>query len=352
VKGLREGESRGGSALAGRVRSGDRLALARSLTLIENQTQDGLEALAALYPLTGKAHIIGVTGAPGTGKSTLVNELARAFRRIPPEGRAKATTVAIVAVDPSSPFSGGAILGDRIRMRDLAGDSGVFIRSMASRGALGGLARGTAGVVEALDAAGFDKILIETVGAGQAEVDIARTAQTTLVVAAPGLGDDIQALKAGILEIADILVVNKADLPGAENTQRALRAALEMGRAPDPMATHGTDPNHPTARESAVDSWAVPVLATVATQGEGIDELVEAINDHRENLIDTGELVKRERARVRAEMQMLLRDLLAERFLERESDARFEAALERVLTRAVDPRQAVAQLVLETEAEA
>src|SRR5512137_2285415 len=199
------------------VLRGDRLALARLLTQVENQTLDGRLALEALFPHSGKAHLIGVTGAPGTGKSTLVNRLALFFR-----GQNK--RVAVVAVDPSSPFTGGAVLGDRVRMRDLAGDPGVFIRAMASRGSLGGLAQSTANMARVFDAAGFDKVIIETVGAGQSEVDIARLAHTTLVVEAPGLGDDIQAIKAGILEIADVLVVNKADRPGADQTEKALRA--------------------------------------------------------------------------------------------------------------------------------
>ena len=208
--------------LAAAVLQGDRLALARLLTHVENDTADGRAALRALFPRTGKAHLIGVTGAPGTGKSSLVNRLALYFRE-------HHKRVAIAAVDPSSPFTGGAVLGDRVRMKDLSGDADVFIRSMASRGALGGLARTTAGIVQAFDAAGYEIILIETVGAGQGEVDIARLAHTTLVVEAPGLGDDIQAIKAGILEIADILVVNKADRPGVENTEKALRSVLELG---------------------------------------------------------------------------------------------------------------------------
>lgn len=350
---MRATDTHGGTALAGRAIAGDRLALARLLTLIENQTQAGLDGLAALYPHTGKAHVVGITGAPGTGKSTLVNELARVLRGgISRDETASAPTVAIVAVDPSSPFSGGAILGDRIRMRGLSGDPGVFIRSMASRGALGGLARGTAGVVQALDAAGFDKILIETVGAGQAEVDIARAAHTTLVVAAPGLGDDVQALKAGILEIADILVVNKADLPGADSTQNALRAALMMANSDVGGSAlaghHATVEEQPTVREG----WAIPILATAAVSGDGIVALAEAVEDHRGYLIDSGELAQRQRARVRAEMQALLRDLLAERFLIALSEARFEEALDEVMARSIDPHRAVSQLVLEAQAEA
>ena len=196
------------SELAKAVLDGQRLALARLLTQVENDTPEGREALNELFPHTGKAHLVGVTGAPGTGKSSLVSQLVRAFRQ--QQDDKDPVQVAVVAVDPTSPFTGGALLGDRVRMRDLSGDPGVFIRSMASRGALGGLAQRTAAVVQVLDAGGFDVIFIETVGAGQSEVDIARLALTTLVVEAPGTGDDIQASKAGILEIADILVVNKA----------------------------------------------------------------------------------------------------------------------------------------------
>ncbi|RME44449.1 MAG: methylmalonyl Co-A mutase-associated GTPase MeaB, partial [Caldilineae bacterium] len=199
-----------------------RRAIARLITYIENEDPQAQPILADLYPHTGRAHLIGITGAPGTGKSSLVNELAKAYRR-------QEQTVAVLAVDPTSPFSGGAILGDRIRMRDLAGDPGIFIRSMASRGSLGGLARAAHDAIKVLDAAGFDIILIETVGAGQGEVEIARTAHTVLVVEAPGLGDDIQAIKAGILEIADVFVVNKADRPGANKTAAALKTMLELG---------------------------------------------------------------------------------------------------------------------------
>ena len=199
---------------------------------------------------------MGITGAPGTGKSSLANQLAQAFRRLPDQTPAR--KVAVLAVDPSSPFSGGALLGDRLRMKDVSGDPGVFIRSMASRGAVGGLARATLGMAQVLDAAGFDMILIETVGAGQSEVDIVRLAHSVLVVDAPGLGDDIQAIKAGILEIADILVVNKADLPGAENTLRALRGMLEMAYPDEPAGAAG----------------GPPLLRATATTGEGIDEVV------------------------------------------------------------------------------
>ena len=205
------------------VLNGDRLALSRLLTQVENDAPEGRAALVELFPHTGKAHLIGVTGAPGTGKSSLVNQLALYYRKT------ENKRVAIVAVDPSSPFTGGAVLGDRVRMRDLAGDTGVFIRSMATRGSLGGLAQSTANMVQVFDAAGFDVIIIETVGAGQSEVDVARLAHTTLVVEAPGLGDDIQAIKAGILEIADILVVNKADRPGVENDREGIEVHAGTG---------------------------------------------------------------------------------------------------------------------------
>jgi LAO/AO transport system kinase len=200
--------------------NGNRYALARLISQVEDDGVDARAALTALYPHTGTAHLVGVTGPPGSGKSTLVNEFAK-------ELRAQGITVGIIAVDPTSPFTGGALLGDRVRMRDLAGDPGVFIRSMATRGSLGGLAQATSDVIKVLDAAGFDMILVETVGAGQAEVDIASTTHTTVVLEAPGMGDEVQALKAGLMEIADILVVNKADHAGADRTARALEMVID-----------------------------------------------------------------------------------------------------------------------------
>jgi LAO/AO transport system kinase len=327
------------------VLSGDRLALARLLTRVENEDPAGLKALAKLYPHTGGAYRLGITGPPGTGKSTLVNQLALLFRRgLPQEGEKAACapcTVGIVAVDPSSPFSGGAFLGDRIRMRDLSGDAGIFIRSMATRGALGGLARATADLLSVLDAAGFEMLLIETVGAGQAEVDIARMAHTTIVVDAPGLGDDVQAVKAGLLEIADIVVVNKADLPSAQNTLRALRAALALS-PPKQLTPPGGKNN---ARQTADHTWQVPVLSTVATQGEGIQELTRAVLRHRELLGVSGEMAAKELERLKSEMQTLLGAHLLERFLHEAGEKEFSAALHRVVARKISPRQAVVDLV-------
>jgi LAO/AO transport system kinase len=324
------------------IRAGDRRALARLLTRIENGAPEAAAALARLFPATGQAHLIGITGPPGSGKSSLVNELAKTFRRAD-------QTVAIIAVDPSSPFTGGAILGDRIRMRDLSGDPGVFIRSMASRGSLGGLARATGEVVTAFDAAGFNKVLIETVGAGQAEVDIARAAHTTLVIEAPGLGDDVQAIKAGILEIADVLVVNKADQPNAENTLRALRASLDLAH---PTARLWVDhsghhaPSHPPP-ETPTDTtlWIPPILPTVAVQGQGLAELAEAIDKHRWYLQTTGELERRVRERLTHELDSRLRETLLQRLMAQVGNGPWAALVNRLMARELDPTTAAHELV-------
>ncbi|MCX8061514.1 MAG: methylmalonyl Co-A mutase-associated GTPase MeaB [Anaerolineales bacterium] len=312
------------------VLQGNRLALARLLTQVENETQQGLEALNRLYPYTGKAHIVGVTGAPGTGKSSLVNQLIYALRH-PPPGQ-KPLRVAVVAVDPSSPFSGGAILGDRVRMRDVAGDADVFIRSSASRGALGGVAASTANLVQVFDAAGFELIFIETVGAGQAEVDIAHLAHTVIVVEAPGLGDDIQAIKAGILEIADIIVLNKADRPMVDNAERALRMMIEMAsRKPIPAAENS---------QSAFP-WTPPILRTVATEGTGIPAVVEAIQNHRHYLQTSGEWERRERHRLQSELENLLRAALMKRLQAAISPEAYRRILSELVSRQLSPYQAL-----------
>lgn len=309
--------------LARGVLAGERLALSRALTHVENETASAHLLLADLFPHTGQAHIIGITGAPGAGKSTLVNALARTLR-------GRGVTVAIVAVDPTSPYSGGAILGDRVRMNDLARDPGVFIRSLASRGNPGGLARTTADLTAVLDAFGFSHILIETVGAGQSEVAIARTAHTTVLVEAPGLGDEIQAVKAGILEIADVLVLNKADLPGAEDALRVLRTMLPL--APPPMP-------------GAPPTWQVRLLKTTAVSGGGLDELVTAVDDHRIFLHDSSELARRRRARVAAALETRLRDRLYRDLLDAVGPERLAAAVEAILNHEQPPETAVNRLL-------
>jgi LAO/AO transport system kinase len=327
--------------LADRVLDGDRLALARVLTQVENDTADGEEALRVLFPRAGRAHLVGVTGAPGTGKSSLVNRLTLHFR-------ARHARVAIAAVDPSSPFSGGAVLGDRIRMRDLAGDPDIFIRSSASRGALGGLARTTAGIVQVLDAAGYDVIFIETVGAGQGEVDIAGLAHTTLVVEAPGMGDDIQAIKAGILEIADILVVNKADRPGAENTEKALRSLLEAAH-PDSgdVMHHGAAADLPHDADPEENVWAVPIQSTVAIDGQGIAELAQQITDHLDYLRSSGRWAQREERRIESQLETTLQQRLLERFHADLPQRRYNEVRQRVLSRTLAPSEAVSILLRE-----
>ena len=317
------------------ILEGNRLALARLLTQVENDSASGRAALAELFPHTGQAHLIGVTGAPGTGKSSLVNQLALSYRKKADQ------KVAIVAVDPSSPFTGGAVLGDRVRMRDLSGDEGVFIRSMASRGSLGGIAQKTASIVQVFDAAGYEIIIIETVGAGQSEVDVARLAHTTVVVEAPGLGDEIQAIKAGILEIADVLVINKADRPGVENTERALRSTLELAHPTKRVFRHHGKTMRVTA--SSIDSniWIPPILKTVATEGKGIEELIEAIAKHTEHLQQSGDRAARDRARLESELEAYLQDALIERFLEKLPREKYQQILERVVNRNISPYEAV-----------
>lgn len=318
--------------------SGDRLALSRFLTQVENGDPDARPVLDRLYRFTGRAHRIGITGAPGTGKSSLVNRLALTLRA------ATAKKVAIIAVDPSSPFTGGAILGDRVRMRDLAGDNGVFIRSMASRGALGGLAIATAQMTQVFDAAGYDVILIETVGAGQSEVEIARLAHTTLVVEAPGFGDDIQAIKAGIMEIADILIINKADLPGVENTERALRSNLEMGYSglTNLKAGHQFGPADEYMDKQG---WVPPILLTIATQENGAAEVWKKIDEHYAFLKQSGKLEEIERERIQKELNDLVQTRLINRWQESTGTLKMESALQKVIERKLSPEQAADWLI-------
>ncbi|HNB36938.1 MAG TPA: methylmalonyl Co-A mutase-associated GTPase MeaB, partial [Anaerolineales bacterium] len=317
---------------------------ARLLTKVENNSPEGRSALMELFPHTGRAHLIGVTGAPGTGKSSLVNQLALHYRK------QEDKRIAIVAVDPSSPFTGGAVLGDRVRMRDLSGDPNVFIRSMASRGSLGGLAQATANVVQVFDAAGFDIVIVETVGAGQSEVDIARLAHTTLVVEAPGLGDDIQAIKAGILEIADILVVNKADRPGVENTEKALKTMLELAHPTERVFKHhGTSMNVSAPKQATnITMWIPPVQRTVSIEGVGIPELVAAIARHVDHLRSSGDWALRERTRLEVELEALVREGLMKTFRESVSAEAYENVLESVVQRKRSPWEAAAILLKES----
>lgn len=331
------------------ILNGSRRAIARLLTMVENERSGVDDHLAALFPHTGNAWIIGITGAPGTGKSSLVNVLAKAYR-------AQEKTVGIIAVDPTSPFSGGAILGDRIRMRDLTGDAGVFIRSMATRGSLGGLARTTRDAIRVLDAAGYDVVLVETVGAGQSEVDIVRTAQTTVVVDAPGLGDDVQAIKAGILEIADVLVVNKADRSGASNTVRALKAMLQMGHPTSRtqlIAHHGQLLPVESGNGSVDDAhdealWIPPVLETVAIKETGIDELVAAIDRHRDYLNNSAVRDQLERQRVQIELHERLREAVLKRLLVAIPKAELQKVIARIQSRDLDPQGGV-QVILKMQ---
>ncbi len=295
------------TSLVDSLLAGNRRALARVITLIENDGAEAHDALAALYRSTGRAHIIGVTGSPGAGKSTLVNALAKAYRQ-------RGYTVGIIAVDPTSPFTGGALLGDRVRMRDLSGDPGVFIRSMATRGSLGGLAQATADAILALDAAGFQRVLVETVGVGQAEVDIASTAHSTVVVEAPGMGDEVQAIKAGILEIADILTVNKADRDGAHRTVTALHMVLGSGGPSMRQVLHHGQLLNAGLPAPAVDAgWTPPIIKTIALRDQGIDELLEAIEQHRSHLQTSGELQRREEDRARTALVRILQAAVLQR---------------------------------------
>ena len=288
--------------LAERVLSGDVRALARAASIVENRNHNAESLLKELFAHTGRAQLIGVTGAPGAGKSTLVDQFTAHLRG---EGK----QVGIIAVDPTSPFSGGAILGDRIRMLRHHADSGVFIRSMATRGALGGIAKATTEMALLMDAAGRDVILVETVGVGQDEVEIARVADATVVVLAPGMGDDVQAIKAGIMEIADVFVINKADLPGADRLEREIKAAQSLGKRRD--------------------GWKPPIVQASATEGKGIGEALMAIRKYLE--------FGNRRNRAVENWGVRLREMLRDRLLSAYSGVDFEAAAEEVAARRTDP---------------
>ena len=306
------------------ILQGDRRALARSITLVENDTAQGQQTLDTLFPKTGKAHVVGITGASGAGKSSLVNCLVDTLIQQDPK-----LQVAVIAVDPTSPFSGGAVLGDRIRMRAIAENPNVFIRSMASRGALGGLAHNTQAVSLVLDAAGYDFILVETVGAGQSEVEIASLAHSVLVVEAPGLGDDIQAAKAGIMEIADILVLNKADKADVDAAEMALRSMLAMG--------------YPSTKTDG-SVWVPPILRTVATDGKGVAEVVNAIQAHAEFLHSTGTWQQRDQTRLRAFLRGLLERKRNQEWQQLIQKEEFKQVLKKIYMHELSPYAAVEQL--------
>jgi len=293
-------------AISGSVR-----ALAKLITMVENEMPEALQALRQLYPRTGKAYIIGITGPPGSGKSTLTDKITKELRK-------QNFTVGIIAVDPTSPFTGGALLGDRLRMQDITSDEGVFVRSMATRGTLGGLSRATADTIKVLDAFGKDFIIIETVGVGQDEVDIVRTADTTLLISVPGLGDDIQALKAGIMEIGDIFVVNKADREGADRVVTELSLMLDLS--------------------PAKSAWRPPVIKTVGTLGEGIAELAEKILAHRKFLEEGEGLVKKRNIRAREEIINLIEKEIS-KYIHKmlKYDVSFDEVIDQVVARQKDP---------------
>jgi LAO/AO transport system kinase len=337
-------ESTASQVAAGQVR-----AAARLMRDLDDQLPSARQALRALFPRTGRAYVVGLTGAPGAGKSSLTDRLIGHYRAL-------GQTVGVVAVDPTSPFTGGAILGDRIRMQDHALDEGVFIRSLATRGNLGGLSRATAEVVAVMDGMGKEVVLVETVGVGQDEIEIAALAHTVVVVTVPGLGDDVQAIKAGVLEIADVFAVNKADREGADRAIRDLQLMLELRRTtatrppPDHDALHRIKGGEPWAPEDP-RFWEPPVVRTVATRGEGIAELAEAVASHRRHLETTGMRRERDTARARAAFVALLRERLLAGALQRLVDERghLDEIAERIAAREADPWGLVDELAARLE---
>ena len=342
------------TGLAKRVLAGDIRAASRLMRLIDDGDPSATAELQALFPKTGRAWVIGLTGSPGAGKSTLTDKLIGHYRK-------RGKTVGVLAVDPTSPFTGGAILGDRIRMQEHATDTGVFIRSLATRGNLGGLSRATGDCIRVMDAMGLDVILVETVGVGQDEIDIAQMAHTTIVVVVPGMGDDIQAIKAGILEVADIFAVNKSDLDGADRTVRELRSMLELRHA---VRAHPGDHDRahrmlpakghaaPKAPPPPPTEWEPLIQKVIAARDTGITELAEAIDKHHAHLERTGQKGEKERARAQMQFVALLRERLLRNALDRlaKAEGGLDDVSARIAGRQADPYALAAELAKQLEA--